>query len=182
MKDENSIRNSLDLIYPIFDQRINYLNLFAEALDEANAWQNDKRMGFSNWVVVSPKINKIRLIAGHHIVTTLNPGSIWMAFDEEQLQEERSLYHSISGKIEWGKQNTLEGNYKLIGSRNGYLNTDSLDKTEMTLLMNAHRSSIEKAIKKDVLRQGSIRNHEPSILDAIERIIGRSNLPRPILK
>ena len=48
--------------------------------------------------------------------------------------------------------------------------------------MEAHRVSIEKAIKKDVLRQGSIRNHEPAILDSIERIIGKNNLPRPILK
>ena len=182
MKDENSIRNSLDLIYPNFDQRIIYLNLFAEALEEANAWQNEKRKGCSNWVVVSPKINKIRLIAGHHIVTTLSPGSIWMAFDEEQLQEERNLFHSISRKIEWGKQNTPDGNYKLIGSINGYLKFDQFDRNETKLLMEAHRVSIEKAIKKDVLRQGSIRNHEPAILDSIERIIGKNNLPRPILK
>ena len=91
MKDENSIRNSLDLIYPNFDQRIIYLNLFAEALEEANVWQNEKRKGCSNWVVVSPKINKIRLIAGNHIVTTLNPGSIWMAFDEKQLQSKNFI-------------------------------------------------------------------------------------------
>ena len=122
------------------------------------------------------------MIAGHHIVTTLNPGSIWMAFDEEQLQEERNLFHSISRKIEWGKQNTPDGNYKLIGSINGYLKFDQFDRNETKLLMEAHRVSIEKAIKKDVLRQGSMRNHEPAILDSIERIIGKNNLPRPILK
>ena len=126
MKDENFIRNSLDLIYPNFDQRIIYLNLFAEALEEANAWQNEKRKGCSNWVVVSPKINKIRLIAGHHIVTTLNPGSICMAFDEIHFSENPALDNRLRRKIEWGKQNTPDGNYKLIGSINGYLKIRSV--------------------------------------------------------
>ena len=48
--------------------------------------------------------------------------------------------------------------------------------------MEAHRVSIEKAIKKDVLRNGSIRSHEPAFIDALERIIGRDSIPRPILK
>ena len=103
MKDENLIRNSLDSIYHRSEQKIFYLGLFADAIEEANSWENEKRKGLSNWSIVFPKKDKIRLIAGHHIVTTLNPGSIWMAFDEEQLQEERNHYHSISKKNRMGK-------------------------------------------------------------------------------
>ena len=182
MKNENLIRNSLDSIYHRSEQKNFYLGLFADAIEEANSWENEKRKGLSNWSIVFPKKDKIRLIAGHHIVTTLNPGSIWMAFDEIHFSENPALDNRLRRKIEWGKQNTPDGNYKLIGSINGYLKFDQFDRNETKLLMEAHRVSIEKAIKKDVLRQGSIRNHEPAILDSIERIIGKNNLPRPILK
>ena len=182
MKNENLIRNSLDSIYHRSEQKIFYLGLFADAIEEANSWENEKRKGLSNWSVVFPKKDKVRLIAGHHIVTTLNPSSIWMAFDEIHFSENPTLDNRLRRKIEWGKQNTQDGNYKLIGSINGYLKFDQFDRNETKLLMEAHRVSIEKAIKKDVLRNGSIRSHEPAFIDFLERIIGRDSIPRPIFE
>ena len=182
MKDENTLRKSLESIYPDLDEKVYYLNLFADAIEEANSWENENRKGFSNWVVVTPKKDKIRLIAGHHIVTTLNPDFIWMAFDEQHFKENPVLDNKLRNQIEWGKQNTPDGAYKLIGSINGYVKYNSMDETKTRLIMTAHRISVEKAIKKDVLRQGSIGSHNSVFVDVLGRITGRENLPYPVLE
>jgi putative restriction endonuclease len=174
ISSESEARQHVLSILPERDVRQKCLEVFAEAVTEADACGRDR------WAVTyrTGRDMKVRLIAGHIIVCTLGNGRIWMALDREILatSNARSLLEA-SGDWEWGTGRFAE--YRQIPSKNGYYLPSEKHLEIWPVIRQLHFESIRRAADQTTMDPRTPGRHSPEILQYLRDETGR-DLPDPL--
>lgn len=158
-------------ILPEVDVRQKCLEIFADAIAEANIYGRDK------WAVVHTS-RKVRLIVGHIIVCTIVDGHVWMALDKGLLgsSNDRSLLEQ-SGDWEWDTDGYPE--YPSISSRNGHYRPSEKHAEIWPAVRRLHFESIYRAANQTTMDPRTPQGHSPEILRHLRNELGR-HVPDPL--
>lgn len=134
--DIGAIETKITQIIPTESKRKVFLTIFCEAIQYANSF------GAHKWGV-KVLSNKIRLIVGSLITTTICEDSLWMALDKDLLSKSSPQILNLLAD-DW--DNVEYPEYSVINSKNWYYNDDTLEKWEK--IKQLHLQSIQKTCNK----------------------------------
>lgn len=171
--DTNTISHIIESLVPKSDQRLHFLSVLLDSINQANSWGSQK------WGIhcVSAE-EKIRLLVGSFIVLTIGKGRIWMALDDNLLRSKDVLL-KLSTSVHWQWDNDDYPEYKKIPSKNGYYSPQNSGFEFWQEIKALHFEFINKAAKRNsCLLVPSQSKHQPAILTYVEREL-RQYVPKP---
>ncbi len=173
-KSLSEIRKLFEKLFPERILCLRWLSLLADHIRSAQAYVPD------NWIVrLHPHSNRdgIRLIVGDLVPFEIGRGKVWMALDQEQLDETFRGNVSLNSEQSWQWETKDYPVYKYVPSRNGYYfpNSDPSEKL-LPVIWKLNAAFIKRIGDRGRrLRHSSRAAYQPAVLEFL-----RQELKQPI--
>lgn len=159
-------------LFPDPKRRTLCLSLFAEAISNAHECGPDK------WTV-HLKRNRFRLIAGSLIIFTVEPRTIWVALDRQQLEESVEHQLLLEQTNSWRWDNSDYPEYTRVPSQNGYYVPDSDHLQMWPIVRKLHFTFVMRVAEKfQWLNVRSQSGYTPAVLELLRRELNQP-IPEP---
>lgn len=167
----NVAKESIRLLVPNDERRKRYLEIFLEAVEQADSHGSNK------WGV-NYGDKGVRLLMGNLIVCTIHKNGIWLALDKQSLGQTETSVLSNSELWQWDIGNYSE--YKPVPSVNGYYNPFNEGADIWPTIQKLHFTYLKKVAKNyEWLNVKSQRKHSDALLKYLQHELGQKNIPIP---
>ena len=176
-KSLSEIKQLFEKLFPERTLRLRWLSLLADHIRSAQAYVPD------NWIVrLHPHPNRdgICLIVGDLVPFKITRGKIWMALDQEQLDETFRGTVSLNSEQSWRWETKDCPVYKYVPSRNGYYfpNADPSEKL-LPVIWKLNAAFIKRiGDRKRQLRPRSREAYQPTVLEFLHQEL-KQPIPEP---
>ena len=151
------------------------LSVLLESVIEANKY------GPSKWgVYYIPDADRLRLLIGSMIVLTIQKQGVWMALDQELLQQSKEDLDILNRFEDWHWDNGRWSQYVRVPSRNGYYLPSEDHLRLWPVIRRYHFAYVKKVANKfSQLRKDSQQKHMPQVLLYLQHVLNQ-DVPNPV--